>query len=113
MTTQPTLPPQFDDLRQYLADWNLPTEKERFLKRTSTPLAQVRDFNNAMYARIHDVIAYLDSFPLGSSEPQVVTLMNLARSYMETSHPVDLDWKIPDPPDAFPPERLTFLPPSC
>ena len=107
------LPAQFAELQRYVAAWALPTEKERFHKRISTPLAEVRRFNDDMHARIHDVIAWLDRFPLNSPEPQVATLMHLARAYMETSHPVDLDWETTDLADAFTPERFTFAAPSC
>jgi hypothetical protein len=104
---------QFADLQKYVVQWALATERERFHKRISTPLPQVREFNDAMYARIHDVIAWIDQFPLDSPEPQVATLMQLARSYMETSHPVDLDWDTTDLADAFSSDRFTFAAPSC
>jgi len=107
------LPPQFSELQHYAAQWALPTEKDRFHKRVGTPLSEVREFNDAMHARIHDVIAYLNEFPLDSAEPQVVTLLNMAKAYMETSHPVDLDWATTDLADAFPPDRFTFASPSC
>jgi hypothetical protein len=111
METQ--LPSQFQDLQRFVARWALPTEKDRFHQRIASPLAEVRTFNDAMHARIHEVISYLDAFALDSREPQVLALMSLARSYMETSHPVDLGWQTTDLADAFPSDRFTFVSPSC
>lgn len=107
-----TLPPPFADLSHYVAAWSLPSEKARFEKRVASSLAEVRSFNDAMYRRIDDIIVYLNQFPLDALTPDAQALLNLARAYMETSHPVDLDWSTTDLEDAFPSARFEFLSPS-
>jgi hypothetical protein len=113
MTAQAALPAPFADLSCYVRDWALPSEKARFEKRVASPLAEVRAFNDAVYARIDDIIVYLNRFPLDAIPPDAQTLLTLARAYMETSHPVDLGWSTTDLEDAFPSARFQFLAPSC
>jgi hypothetical protein len=110
---EPLLPAPFADLCQYVEAWALPTEKARFAKRIASRLEEVGAFNDTLYERIDAVIQYLNTQPLHSTDAQVVRLMNLARAYMETSHPVDLHWKTTDLADAFASDRFEFLEPSC
>jgi hypothetical protein len=112
--TESQLPPVFADLQTYVDDWGLPTEKERFEKRVSSDLDTVRVFNDALFARIDEIIAHLDKLPLDeiAGRPADAALLNLALAYMETSHPVDLDWKATDLEDAFTSARFEFLSPS-
>lgn len=107
------LPSEFADLDHYVDTWALNSEQERFEKRISTRLEDVKSFNDAMFERIDAVICYLNTQPLESPEPQVMRLMSLAKAYMETSHPVDLLWKTTDLADAFPSDRFQFREPSC
>jgi hypothetical protein len=111
--TEAPLPPPFADLSRYVGDWALPSEKARFEKRVGSSLQDVRSFNDAMYARIDDIIVYLNQFPLDAIPPEAQTLLTLARAYMETSHPVDLGWSTTDLEDAFPSARFKFVSPSC
>jgi hypothetical protein len=107
------LPPEFADLDHYVDSWALNSEQDRFERRISSRLEDVKAFNDAMFERIDAVICYLNTQPLHSPEPQVVCLMNIAKAYMETSHPVDLLWKTTDLADAFPSVRFQFREPSC
>jgi hypothetical protein len=107
------LPDRFADLEEFVDDWALPTEKARFEKRLSTPLAQVRRFNDTIHPHMHDVIGYLNQFPLDQMPAEASTLLDLARSYMETSHPVDLGWSTTDLEDAFDSSRFRMREPSC
>jgi hypothetical protein len=107
------LPAGFEDLEQFVTDWALPSEKARFERRLAASLEEVRHFNDTMHPRMHDVIGYLNGFPLDSLPPDATTLLALARSYMETSHPVDLGWRSTDLEDAFDSERFTMREPSC
>jgi hypothetical protein len=108
------LPAGFEELAPFVAEWGLATEKERHRKRVNSPLEQVRAFYQAMTPRIHDAIAYLSSFP--GADPADLprperNLYNLALAFMETSHPIDLNWQRPDIDDAFPVERMEYLAP--
>lgn len=46
------LPLEFVDLETYVESWALETEEKRFEKRISSPLEDVRAFNDAMFARM-------------------------------------------------------------
>ena len=107
------LPTDFADLAHYVLEWALPTEKARHQKRLASSLEVVTEFNNALYPRMDSIIAYLNRFPLDAMPPETINLLNLARAYMETSHPVDLGWPTTDLEDAFPSDRFEYLPPSC
>lgn len=107
------LPEPFGDLEVFVDDWALPTEQARFCKRLASTLQEVRQFNDTIHPRMHDIIGYLNQFPLDAMPPEANTLLALARSYMETSHPVDLGWKSIDLEDAFDSSRFTMREPSC
>jgi len=106
------LPEPFSDLEVFVDDWALPTEQARFGKRLTSTLDEVRYFNDTIHPRMHDIIGYLNQFPLDAMPPEEHTLLDLARSYMETSHPIDLGWKTIDLEDAFDPSRFTMREPS-
>jgi hypothetical protein len=108
------VPEEFEELAPYVHEWGLTTERERHHKRVSSTLAAVRAFNQAVAPRIHDIIAYLNKFPGADPDdlpPPARNLYNLALAFMETSHPVDLNWQRPDIDDAFPVDRLEYLSP--
>jgi hypothetical protein len=107
------LPAGFDDLERFVDDWALPTEKARFERRLSASLDEVRHFNDTMHPRMHEIIGYLNGYPLDGLPDDATTLLALARSYMETSHPVDLGWRSTDLEDAFDSDRFTMREPSC
>jgi hypothetical protein len=108
------LPAGFEELALFVAQWGLATEKERHRKRVGSRLEDVRSFYQAMTPRIHDIIAHLSSFPGADPDdlpPPERNLYNLALAFMETSHPIDLNWQRPDIDDAFPVERMEYLAP--
>lgn len=108
------LPAGFDALAPFVDEWALTTEKERHHKRIASPLDAVRAFNQAVAPHIHDIVAHLNRFPGADPDtlaPAERNLYNLALAYMETSHPVDLNWQRPDIDDAFPVDRLEYLSP--
>ncbi len=108
------LPDGFEALATHVAEWGLKTERERHRKRVASSLAAVRTFNQALAPRIHDIVAYLNKFPGADPDelpPPARSLYNLALAFMETSHPIDLNWQRPDIDDAFPIDRLEYLSP--
>jgi hypothetical protein len=111
---EPLLPPQFADLEGLVA-WGLPTEQARQAKRVGAELEAVRVFYEAMLPRMPAVFDYLDLIPHGDverlAEPER-RLYRLAAAFIEASHPIEMKWRRTDIDDAFPLDRLKFLPPS-
>jgi len=103
------LPPQFSDLQPWVADWALECERDRLAKLVAIEIADLRPFFDAMLPRIPAIKDYLDQFPLDAMPPQARTLFDLALTFMETAHPIDLNWKITDIEDKFPHERFKVL----
>src|ERR1700742_4138387 len=112
MTTR-MLPPQFSELQPFVSDWALPHERARYEKLAASDIPTLRVFYDAMMKRIDEIIVFLDTFPLDAMPPEAATLFDLALTFMETAHPIDLNWPITDIEDKFPAERFMFLPPSA
>lgn len=106
------LPAEFADLSPFVADWALASEKERHRKLLSRSVAEMRPFYEAMVPRLPAIGAYLDRLPLDALSPEARTLFDLAVSFVETAHPVDLGWTTTDSPDAFPAARVRYLEPG-
>jgi len=112
---QGLLPPEFADLEEFVPDWALPNEKLRQAKRIDNDLESVRGFYETMLPRMPAVYDYLEKFPHGDvmrlSEADR-RLYQLGCAFIEASHPIEMRWQRTDIDDAFPLDRLCFLPPS-
>ena len=114
MTTAATnLPPAYADLQPFAAEWMLGNEKARYDKLLRTSMDELRAFYDAMLPRMEDIILFLNQYPLDAMPEDVHHLFDLAMTFMETAHPVDLRWKDTDIEDKFPADRFEFYPPSC
>lgn len=103
-TTQFALPKGYEDLA-WLADWALPTEKQRHGKRVRTPLDELQRVYDALLPRIEPAIAYLDQFPIHDLPPAEANLMLLTLVFVEVSPSVEL-LHSPTVPDGFEPSRF-------
>lgn len=113
-TLQPAgreLPEAFADLSPFTPDWALGHERDRMDKLLSISVDQLRPFYEAMLPRFHAVRAYLDQFPLNAMPPEAQALFDLALSFMETAHVIDLGWKTTDIEDKFPHGRFRIQSP--
>jgi hypothetical protein len=113
MTNARLLPPAYADLEPFTAAWMLPDEKTRYDKLLATDMPELRAFYDAMLPRMEEIILYLNQFPLDAMPEDSRHLFDLAMTFMETAHPVDLRWKTTDIDDKFPADRFEFSPPSC
>lgn len=100
------LPPQFADLAPYTRDWALGHERDRLRKLVSVGVEDLRPFYDAMLIRMPEVKAYLDQFPLNAMPPEARVLFDLAMTFVETAHVIDLGWKTTDIEDKFPHDRF-------
>lgn len=88
-----TIPQQFASLRPFVQGWALASEEERYAKLHSVTLDELRAFYEAMMARLPEVLAFLDSYPLDQLPGEAATVMDLAQTFAHTAHPLDLGWK--------------------
>jgi len=113
--SDPALPPEFRDLEGLVADWALPNEKQRQAKRVRSDREEVRRFYEAMLPRMPAVFDYFAKIQHGDVEQlseESRRLFRLGAAFFEASHPIEMRWARTDIDDAFPLERLDFLPPS-
>jgi hypothetical protein len=106
------LPADFSDLAPFAGDWALGREKERMDKLLSMSVDELRPFYDAMLRRMPAIKAWLDQFPLNAMPPEARTLFDLAMSFMETAHVIDLNWKTTDIEDKFPHDRFRIKSPD-
>jgi hypothetical protein len=106
------LPLQFAGLEIFTADWALATEKERHDNLVARTIDELRPFYEAMLPRMDEITAYLNQFPLDAMPADAQRLFDLAMTFMESAHPIDLHWETTDIEDKFPAQRFEFLPPS-
>ena len=113
MTTR-LLPKQFSALESFVADWALPTEAERLAKLTRTSIVDLKAFYEY---RAEEMRSYLSSFRLDAMPDDAKTLFDLLLTFIETAHPIELNWTTTDIDDAFALDRMTIeqfevVPPS-
>jgi hypothetical protein len=109
------LPAPFADLEPFVAAWGLPNEQARQHHRISSDLDTTRKFYDAMLPRMPSVYDYFVGIGHGDIEklaPEDRRLFQLAAAFYEASHPIEMKWRRTDIDDAFPLDRMQFLPPS-
>jgi hypothetical protein len=116
MTKRP-LPKQFSPLEPFVADWALGTEAERLAKLTHTSVADLKTFYDAMFGRAEEMRSYLSGFKLDAMPEEAKTLFDMLLTFIETAHPIELNWTTTDIDDAFALDRMTIghfevIPPS-
>jgi hypothetical protein len=102
------LPDGFQELDVYVDEWALDNEKDRYLKLHKSTIEDIRALYDAVFVRIDDIIDRLNQTPLAAFSQQERTLMNLAMTFAETAHPIDLNWKDVDFNEAFTWEKFGF-----
>lgn len=102
------LPEAFADLEPYVDEWALTCERDRFMRLHSATIDELRAFYDAMLPRLEQVLQYLNQWKIGELPPQALTLYDLALTFAETAHPIDLKWKDVDFPDAYPWQQFEF-----
>ena len=102
------LPDQFSELAPFVDDWALTNEEDRFRKLMATRIEVLREFYDAMAPRAEEVANYLNGLDLKTMPDDARNLFHLLITFVETAHPIKLQWKTTDIDDAFPPERFGF-----
>ncbi len=109
------LPETFETLEDLVPVWSLATEELRFHRRVSSSVAELEGFDRRIRPRIEEILDYLNT--LKTAEPDDLgaadrSLFDLALMAMEAFSALDLEWETTDIEDAWPVDRLAFLPPS-
>lgn len=93
-----TLPDEFIDLAPFAERWCLATEPERWARRHTSTVAEMRSLYDAVFPRYEDILAYLDRFPLDELPDHARNLLHLTLSFVMVSFPVEV-WDAPEIPD--------------
>jgi hypothetical protein len=108
MTSDRMLPGEFAELERFARDWALARESQRNAKRISSDMSEIQALYDAMFPRLHDVVEYLNRFPLESMPPEAKNLLHLSYSMIEVSLPVEVLGQ-PNMPDSVEDSRLLYL----
>jgi hypothetical protein len=93
------LPAEFAELERFAPRWSLATEPERWERRCSSSIDEMRDLYDAVFARYDEALAYCDRFPLDRLPDEARNLLHLLFSFVMVSFPVEV-WNGPRIPDA-------------
>ena len=109
MTTMTTrLPAGFEDLERFVPEWTLETEQARFEKLHAVPYPELRAFYEAVLPRLPAMLDHLRTHKLSALPGDAKTLFDLAMTFVETSHPMDLKWGATDFPGAYRWQAIEF-----
>jgi hypothetical protein len=106
------LPDDFADLERFLPRWRLRDARQRMTAMATADIEDLRDLHAAMIRRIGAVVAHLNTFPLDDMPPREQALFELALTFAEVVHPVDLGWEISEVSDLFPQDQINLVGPS-
>jgi len=104
------LPAPFAELEQFVDDWALATETERYTKRITTPMEDIQAFYDAIFPRGKEILDYLDSFSMEDLPEDVINLLRMMYSLVIVSIAVEA-WKQPRIPDTGASEILCLVEP--
>jgi hypothetical protein len=113
MSAAGSLPPQFAELNRFVSEWALATEKERFFKLLARDMDTLRPFFDAMLPRAREITAYLSRFPSGQMPADAQLLYDLLLTFVETAHPIELNWTQTNIENTVDAARLQFHGPSA
>jgi hypothetical protein len=92
------LPAEFADLEAFAPAWCLASEPERWSKRLSSTMTEIRAFYDAIVPQAEAVITHLDNFSLDALPEEETNLLHLVYSMIQVSFPVEC-WHQPNVPD--------------
>ncbi|MGD0554428.1 MAG: hypothetical protein ABSA93_05540 [Streptosporangiaceae bacterium] len=93
-----SLPADFTSLEPF-SDWILPTEPERYAKRLASSMEQMQAFYDAAFPELDRALKHLDQFSLDELPAAEANLLDLLKSLVMVSFPVEV-WKQPRVPDS-------------
>lgn len=101
-------PKGFEALEQFAAEYALATPLERQRKRASLTIDQLREFYAAIYPHMDGIFQHLKKVPMDALTREDKALYNLGATWLELSHPIDLNWRETDETGVFPYDRVVL-----
>ena len=86
----PRLPSAFAEFEPFAEKWCLATEAERWEARLTTPMPEIRHFDDAFSPRFEEAIDYCDKFPLDDVPDEALNLLHLIYSMIMVSMAVEI-----------------------
>jgi hypothetical protein len=90
MTVTARLPADFADLERFVEHWDVATSQERWIRRSETPLPEIRGFYDAMLARADAALAHVERFPLHDLPRDAACLLRLLLSMTQAAMAIEL-----------------------
>jgi hypothetical protein len=106
------LPPEFAELEPFTARWCLPDSPARMRAMAAADMADLLTFYDAVLPRVEAIAGHLSQFPLDDMPPREQAILDLALTFAEVAHPVDLQWQVTEPGELFAADRIHLLGPS-
>lgn len=97
IANEPLLPAGFQDLEALVADWALPANMARYIKRVNSTMPELQAFYDAVEPRAEDAIELLDQQPIGDIAGPEARLMYLLLMLVDVSLAVEV-YKAPTLP---------------
>ena len=84
------LPSAFAELEPFARIWCLATEAQRWDKRLSSTMAEMREFYDAFFPRLEEAIEYCDKFSLDDMPEDALHLLQLIYSLIMVAMAVEI-----------------------
>lgn len=106
------LPAEFAELESFTARWCLPDSPARMRAMAEASMADLTSLYDAILPRLDAIVGYLNQFPLDDMPPREQALFDLALTFAEVAHPVDLRWQATEPGELFAADRINLVGPA-
>ena len=106
---QSLLPPSFETLEPWVADWALGTENERRDKRLKSTRGPMTGFYQALQPELRRILKHVDEFPLGDMPEPSTRLFYLALMLAEIAPNVELYHGDPNVPHSYDEPRFVSV----
>ena len=99
------LPDEFSDLQGFVSEWALEYRRDRYKKRYTSSIEDIRIYYDAIMPRMEAIVDHLNQFSVDDIPKASEPLLYMSLSGVEISRAVEL-WNAPDN-YAFPAERVS------
>jgi len=108
-----TLPAPFKNLEHLVGEWALPNEQVRYAKLVSISKVHLQVFFDEMLPQAKAIIDFLAPHEIKNLQGDLLVLYQLLVTFVETAHPIELNWETTNIEFSEEPTRLNFHGPSA